>query len=221
MYRILVFAAAALVAATLAACSPGVNLVGHHITFDASGLVVHAAGQPNAYVSRAGELRIDGKPVAVTPAQRQLLQRYYQQAHGLMDAGTAVGKQGVQMAKSGIDEAIASIFNKDSSTADKRMDAQSQKIEAAADALCSQVHALGATEESIAAGVPAFKPYVDSDHMQCRITHTVIVRHDDGTTTRTETSSFAVSTGSDNTEAKAAAMTGSHAAPASEAGNQP
>lgn len=221
MHRILVFAATALIAATLAACSPGINLLGHRITFDSSGMVVHAAGQPNAQISSAGDLRIDGKPVAVTPAQRQLLQRYYQQAHGVMDSGAAMGKQGIDMAQSGIEDAIASIFRKDSSAADKQLDARSQKIEASADAFCNQLRTLGATEQAVAAGLPAFKPYAGSDHMQCRITHTTVVRHDDGTTTTTKTSSFAVATGAHDAEANAAAATGSHAAPASEASHQP
>lgn len=221
MHRILVFAATALIAVTLAACSPGINRLGHRITFDSSGMVLHAKGQPNARISSAGDLRVGGKPVAVTQAQRQLLQRYYQQAHGVMDSGAAMGKQGIRMAQSGIDDAIASIFSKDSSAADKQMDAQSEKIEASANALCTQVNALDATEKDIAANVPAFKPYAGSDRTQCRITHTTVVRHDDGTTTTTETSSFAVSTGNDNAEAKAAAATGSHAAAAPETSHQP
>ena len=42
MHRILVVAAAALIALTLAACSPGISLLGHRITFDSSGMLVHA-----------------------------------------------------------------------------------------------------------------------------------------------------------------------------------
>lgn len=220
MHRILVVVAAALITLTLAACSPGVNLLGHRITFDSNGMVVHAAGQPNAHISRDGDLSIDDKPVAVTPAQRELLQRYYRQAQAVMDSGEGMGKQGIQMAKSGIEHAVVSIFSKDSPAADKRMNAQSQKIEASADAFCGQVRALGTIEATVAADLPAFKPYTNGEEMQCRITHTVVVRHADGTTTKTETSSFAVSSGSD-AGAKATAAAHTQPAPTSATSHQP
>jgi len=99
MKRILIFAGAAALAATLSACSPGINEgIGNRITFDSNGMVVHASGHPNALVSRDGDLSIDGKAVAVTPGQRQLLQHYYQQAQATMDSGKAMGEQGVQVA---------------------------------------------------------------------------------------------------------------------------
>lgn len=224
MKRFTMLLGAALVAATLAACSPGINLLGHRITFDSSGMVVHAAGQPNAHVSRDGELSIDGKPVAVTPAQRELLQRYYRQARTVMDSGTAMGKQGIEMAKSGIDQAIASIFGKDSSAADRQMNAQSQKIETAADAMCSGVRALGATEQAIAASLPAFKPYAGGAEMQCRVKRTITVRNADGSTTTTSTSSFVVSSGSDHAAqapAAAPAANGNLAPPAPKASTRP
>lgn len=221
MHRILTLAGAALIAATLAACSPGVNLLGHRITFDSSGMVVHAPGQPNAHVSRDGNLSIDGKEIAVTPAQRQLLQSYYQQAHGVMDSGAAMGKQGIRMAERGIADAIASIFHKDASTADKQMNAQSQKIETAADALCTNVRALGTTEKTIAADLPAFAPYAGNARMQCRITRSTTVRSSGGSTTTTSTSSFVVATGNNGAEARTSAATREHPAPASETSHQP
>ncbi len=221
MHRILVVAATALTALMLVACSPGINLLGHRITFDSSGMVVHAAGQPNARVSRTGDLSIDGKPVAVTPAQRELLQRYYQQAHAVMNSGEAMGRQGVQMAKSGIEQAAASIFSKDSSAADKQMNEQSQKIDASADAFCNQVRTLGTIETTIASKLPAFKPYTNGEEMQCRITHTTVVRHDNGSTTTAGTSPFAASTGNDGAAAKTGTATSSHPAPVSEASHQP
>lgn len=173
MNRILTLAGVILSVTALAACSPGINEgIGNRITFDSTGIVVHASGHPNAHISRDGTLSIDGKAVAVTTTQRQLLQQYYRQATGVMNSGEAMGRQGVQMAARGIGDAIASIFHSDSSTAEKRMDADSQHIEAAAGKLCAGVKALGATQDAIAAQIPAFKPYDSSDRVQCEISHT-------------------------------------------------
>ena len=160
-----------LITAALAACSPGINTLGNSITFDANGIVVHAAGHPNAHIGRDGALEIDGKAIAVTPQQRQLLQRYYREAQDTMSSGTAVGKQGVQIATHSIGAAIRSIFQGDSSSLDERMDAQSKHIEAAAAKLCADVKALGATQNAIATAIPAFAPYASRNRMECSVTH--------------------------------------------------
>lgn len=201
MNRILTLTGAALITGTLVACSPGIHALGHSITFDSSGMVVHAAGHPDAHITRNGELDIDGKAVAVTPAQRQLLQRYYRQALDAEDSGEAMGKQGVQMATHGIGAAIHSVFHGDSSRADKQLDAQSKQIEAAADQLCANVEALGATQKAIAAGVPAFAPYAAGNRFQCTVTHTTTIKTD-GAESTSFTYSLKESQGQDATTAR-------------------
>ena len=171
MKRIVILAGAVLIAAVLAGCSPGIHTLDNSITFDSNGLVVHAPGRASAHVDRDGELSIDGKAIAVTPAQRQLLRRYYRQARGLMDSGKAMGKQGVAMAARGIGDAISSIFHHDSATANRRMDAEAQRMEQAANKLCTDIRALGTTQQAIAAAIPAFAPYASHDRLECTVTH--------------------------------------------------
>ncbi|MGH8113796.1 MAG: DUF2884 family protein [Rhodanobacteraceae bacterium] len=153
----------------LAACSPGINTLGNRITFDSTGIVVHTIGHPNAHVSRDGDLAIDGKAIAVTPRQRELLRHYYQQAVATIDSGEAMGKQGIDMAKQSIGAAIESAFHSGSSPAKKQVDAKSQHMEEAAGRLCADIKALGATQKTIAAQIPTFAPYASSQ-MQCVIT---------------------------------------------------
>jgi hypothetical protein len=175
MNRILTLAGTLLVTAALTACSPGINTLGGRITFDSSGMVVHAIGHPNAHVSRDGDLSIGGKTIAVTPAQRQLLQQYYREARGTMDTGKALGEHGVAMAERGIGDAISSIFNRDASTADKRMQAESKRIESGATALCTDIKALDATQKAIATDIPAFAPYAAGNRMHCKVSHSTTV----------------------------------------------
>jgi len=171
MKRFVILTGAVLIAAVLAGCSPGIHTLDNSITFDSSGMVVHAPGRASAHIDRDGELRIDGKAIAVTPAQRQLLQRYYRQARDLMDSGKAMGEHGVAVAARGIGEAIASIFHHDSATANRRMDAEAQGMERAADKLCADIKALGTTQQAIAAAIPAFAPYRSHDRLECTVTH--------------------------------------------------
>ncbi|HKZ12071.1 MAG TPA: DUF2884 family protein [Rhodanobacteraceae bacterium] len=171
MKTTLTLAGAILISAALAACSPGINTLGNSITFDSNGVVVHALGHPNAHVGRDGALEIDGKAIAVSPEQRRLLERYYQQARDTMSSGAAVGKQGVQIATRSIGAAISSIFHDDQSAAEKKLDAQSDQIEVAANKLCADLKALGATQNAIATAIPAFAPYASRDRMECSVTH--------------------------------------------------
>jgi Protein of unknown function (DUF2884) len=176
MNRILILAGTLLVTAALTACSPGINTLGGRITFDSSGMVVHALGHPEAHIGRDGDLSIGGKPIAVTPAQRQLLQQYYRQARDTMNTGKVIGKQGALIATRSIGAAFGSIIHGHSSAADKHLDAASQNLEATADKLCHDVKALGDTQKEIATDIPAFAPYASTTQMHCKVTHTTTVR---------------------------------------------
>lgn len=177
MNRILTLTGAVLVAATLAACSPGINEgIGHRITFDSNGMVVHATGKPDAHVDKDGSLAIDGRSIDVTPAQRAALQRYYGEARSMMQSGEAVGKQGAAMAERGIDNAIASLLHGDSSKAQKKLEAQSNQIDSAVGKLCTDLKALDDTQQILAAEIPAFAPYATGNHTECSVTSTTTVR---------------------------------------------
>lgn len=173
MKAILTFASSALLATTLAACSPGINEgIGHRITFDANGMVVHALGKPDAYVGSDGSLAIGDKTITVTPAQRVLLQSYYGEARDVMQSGKDVGKAGVKIATQAVDNAIRNVLSSGSAAADKALDAQSNAIEQAADTLCTKVQQLAATQTRVASQLPALKPYDVVGLTHCKTTTT-------------------------------------------------
>lgn len=166
MMKFLVCTAGLLITVLLAACSPGVNYsFGNRITFTGDSMVIHVAGQPDAMVGRDGNLHIGDKSIAVTPEQRELLQKFYVQATGVMQSGKAVGKQGLSLAIDAVGNAIGSIFHRGSGNADKALDAKSNAIEAAASKVCADANALKATQNRIAEEIPAFKPYALHNRM--------------------------------------------------------
>ena len=185
MHRIPKLAGCALLAAALAACSPSIHSNGHRISFDATGMVVYAKGHADAHVTPNGDLSIDGKAIAVTAPQRAQLQLYYKQARGTLDSGEAIGKQGVSIAAHSIDTAIHSIFHGENSSAEAKLDAQSDQIEAAADKLCGDLQTLNTTQQAIAASIPAFAPYATGFPLQCHIVRTTTVSADGQRTTTT------------------------------------
>lgn len=173
MKTFLTLAGTALLAATLAACSPGIHgKFGYNVTFDNGELVSHAPGHPDANISADGSLKIGGKAVATTPQQRALLRDYYAQSKSAIDAGVATGKAGVKLGAHAVSEAIKSAFAGDSAAADKALDAQSNAINASAEKLCTDIRQLHDTQQAIAAELPAFKPYNAIGGTTCDVTTT-------------------------------------------------
>jgi len=173
MKTVLTLAGSVLLAVALAACSPGINGgIGHRITFDSTGMIVHATGKPDAHVGSDGSLAIGGRPVDVTPAQRIMLQSYYGKARDVMQSGKAVGKAGVKIATQAVGNAVQSILSSKSDETDKALDAQSSAIEKAADMLCTKVQQLAATQKQIASQLPALKPYDVLGATHCKTTTT-------------------------------------------------
>ena len=201
MNKLLTLTGITLATLALAACSPGLNEgIGHRITFDSTGMVVHATGEPDAHIGKDGSLAIDGRAIDVTPAQRALLQRYYSEARSMMDSGEAVGKQGAAMAEKGIGEAITSLLHGDSTGADKKFEAQSDQMDNAVGKLCADLGELGATQTAVAMQIPAFRPYALGARTECKVTKTVTFK--DGRTI-TKTSRTFVPTSGDVTDSAA------------------
>lgn len=177
MNKLLTLTGIALATIALAACSPGINEgIGHRITFDSNGMMVHATGKPDAHIGKDGSLAIDDHAINVTPAQRAMLQRYYGEARSMMQSGEAVGEQGAAMAEHGIGNAIASLLHGDSSGADKQLDAQSNQMDSAVGKLCTNLKAMDDTQRTLGAEIHAFAPYASNSRTECTVTSTTSIR---------------------------------------------
>ncbi len=116
---------------------------------------------PDAEITPQGDLLIEDKAVAVTPAQRQQLLAYRGQIIGIAEAGMAIGAKGADIAGVALNGVVGAIFGgKDSEKAfEKRMEAQGEKIKAEAIKLCTQLPALLDSQQALSASIPEFKPY--------------------------------------------------------------
>jgi len=124
-----------------------------------SGSVVLWTDQaPKALIDKNGELSIDGKAIAVDDSQRELLRRYYASASAMRQHGFETGKAGAAMAGEAIKGVVESI-DSDKDTVDQRVEAQTKRIEAAAQKICDDLADVKAAQDKLAASLPAFKPY--------------------------------------------------------------
>jgi hypothetical protein len=134
-----------------------------HISIHAGSIAIHARGVPDAYVTAAGDLRIDGKPIALVPAQRDLLQQYYAQVLLVRDDGLATGKAGAAMAGHALGSVASGLAHGNPDSIGPAIEARANQVEAKAMAVCNDVVVLRAKQDAIATTLPAFKPYASID----------------------------------------------------------
>jgi hypothetical protein len=118
-------------------------------------------GLPKAEISPQGELLVEGKAVETTAEQRRQLLTYRNQVLGIADAGIAIGSQGADLAGKALGGVFGVIFGGEQAEKEfeARMEAEGRKIEAEALKLCRQLPPLLASQQALAASLPAFKPY--------------------------------------------------------------
>jgi len=149
---------------------------GVHININGHQVNAPASNAPHAEITPKGDLLVAGKPIDVNPTQRALLLQYRGEIIGIASAGMEIGKQGVDIAGKAVGTALSSIFHGDSDKAEHELEAQGDRIQAAAMQLCDRLPAMLQTQQQLAAALPAFKPYANmtrSDVEDCR-------KHDKG-----------------------------------------
>ena len=113
-----------------------------------------------AVITPEGRLVIDGHPLDATPEQHALLVDYRQQIIGIASAGMDIGASSADM---GLGIAKEAIFGKLAGKSDKELEAdikpQTDQIQAAAMGLCKRLPDLLASQQKLAAAMPAFQPY--------------------------------------------------------------
>ncbi len=117
---------------------------------------------PDAAVTPKGDLVVDGKTVAVTPAQRAMLLEYRSQIIGVAEAGMAIGAKGADLAGSAVSEALGAVFgNGDTKAMEQRIQAKADKLKQEAMVICDRLPAMLDTQHKLSASLPAFKPYAN------------------------------------------------------------
>jgi hypothetical protein len=173
-HRSLAPAGAALIALlALAACHPSTpqsDKTGsadsggkHSLSFDNGDITLKVSGQPPATITRAGDLLIDGKPVAVSAEQHALLVAYREHISAVGMQGLEVGKQGAALGVKAAGDALAGVISGDTDHVAEHIEAQAEKLKQEALKICDQVAALRQAQDTLAQRMPAFRPYASLD----------------------------------------------------------
>ncbi len=132
--------------------------------------LTHQDGGPKAELTPEGEFLIDGKPVPMTDAQREMLGQYRNELIEVADAGIVLAQSGLVIAGKAVSQAFSGLFSGGSNDAKTGIEAEAKKIEAAALQLCDRAKALRITQESLTAVLPEFAPYAGSikTELECK-----------------------------------------------------
>ncbi len=142
----------------------GIQIHHGHVT-------LHAPSVPDAVITKAGDLKIGGKPIQVTANQHQQLRQYYQQAVAVEQQGIAVGKAGASMAGGTIGDVTKNLFSGHPDRIDADVNKRKDQLLSKVAGICDSLGSLQETQDTLRAGIPAFKPYARieaSDVAQCR-----------------------------------------------------
>lgn len=156
----------ALSLALLCSCNPGTSVSTDHggkISTNGERVTLRADGQPNAEITAAGDLTIDGKTVAVNASQRALLQSYHHEMNAMTADGIAIGKQGASLAGKAVTEAIKGAISGNTDDVESRVEAQAKRIEQQAMRLCKRLATVKTSQDALAVSLPEFKPYATLD----------------------------------------------------------
>ena len=163
MKSISTFFCATAFAALLAGCNEGIEIDDgsgmQSIQMHDGRIALHKIGAPEADITVAGDLSIDGNPVVVTAAQRDLLKQYYAQVLLVRSAGIATGKAGASMAGHALGTVASDLIHGKPDSIGPTIDAQAKQVEAKAMSICNDITVLQARQNAIANALPAFKPY--------------------------------------------------------------
>jgi len=126
---------------------------------DAQHLAVRGPGGPEAVLSAAGEISIDGKHLSLDQTQKDLAARYYATASLLREDGFTTGMAGASTAMTAITSVFTGLASGDPDKIGPAIEAKAAKVEAGAEKICVDLRELAATQNALAASLPEFKAY--------------------------------------------------------------
>ena len=132
----------------------------HKLATENTTLTSHDRNAPEAVITPQGDFLIDGKRVAITPQQRNEMLAYRTQTIEIAQQGIAIGHEGVEAGRRAVVPMVfAALFGASDDAIDASMNKRLAGVRDATARLCDRLPALMATQQRLAADLPAFEPY--------------------------------------------------------------
>ncbi|RDS86469.1 hypothetical protein DWU99_04320 [Dyella psychrodurans] len=122
-------------------------------------VTLHAKDSPDAVISANGDLQIDQKSVETSPAERELLKSYYENAMMIRTDGIATGKAGAAVGAQALKSVAKGIAGGNGDQIQQEIDAKTKVVKEAALKICQDLANIKTNQDQLVAQLPAFKPY--------------------------------------------------------------
>ncbi|QWP75184.1 hypothetical protein J5226_16320 [Lysobacter sp. K5869] len=129
-----------------------------HMSMAGDRLQVRGGGQ-RAEIGPDGAIAIDGKALALNPAQQAAGRAFYVEAVGIRSDGAAIGKAGAAMAGQVLSTVAQDLRSGHTDQTGSKVEAQAAKLEEQAMRICQRVGTLRVAQEQLVAQVPQFAPF--------------------------------------------------------------
>lgn len=143
------------------------KLAANNVTLTADG-----GNVPDAAITPQGDFLIAGKPVALSRQQRKEVAAYRAQYIGIAREGIAIGHEGVEVGRRAVvPMAFAALFGASDDEIEASMNQRLDGVREATKKLCGRLPRMMATQQQLAADLPAFQPYAtltQEDIDECR-----------------------------------------------------
>lgn len=146
--------------------------LGDGVHFGSRDRTASAKRLPPAEITAAGDFRVDGRTVAVDATQRRQLLAYRANVIDVAKAGIEAGEKAALLAMDAVDGSMFHlIVGGLTGSLERRVTAVVQReLKPTVLRICHQLPQLKASQQSLAAGLPAFRPYAtlqDEDVARC------------------------------------------------------
>lgn len=163
---------ATLLGLAAAGCTSSTEFDGGRLTLTNDGqIALHAPAVPEALISPSGDLTINGKRVQLEQTQRDLVVRYFTSANAIREDGFATGMAGASTALTALGSVVSGLAGGEPDKIGPAVDAKAAKVQAHVEKLCRDLRELAATQDALAASLPAFKSYALIEHKDVNDCH--------------------------------------------------
>jgi hypothetical protein len=137
------------------------NMMNGAIRLSDGQVTLHARNAPDAVINANGDLQIDQQAVQTSPAERELLKSYYQNALMIRTDGIATGKAGAAVGAQALKSVAKGISSGNTDQIQQDIDAKAKVVKEAALKICQDLANIKTSQDQLAVQLPAFKPYSD------------------------------------------------------------
>lgn len=132
----------------------------HSINLDHGDVIIHGNDGTVARITAVGTLLISGKPQTVTPAQQRQLSRYVATVKDMQAQGLVLSRAAAPFAASIVSEVLDAVFSGASEDQiDRVANRHAHDFAKKALPICQDAQTLKQLQDTLAASLPAFRPY--------------------------------------------------------------